>query len=122
MTTSLGTRTLSDHLILQGIEAAPGVAYSARRTLGGRMVTQLGPTLSAGRELALQSENHLTYADVAAIKAIEALGQPVTLVHPRATLTVLIIGVDVIADTDFVNPAASGAAPWYSGTINLLEV
>jgi hypothetical protein len=122
MTVSLGSRTLSDHLILQGIESAPGVAYSARRTLGGLMVVQLGPTLPAGREIALQSENHLSHADVAAIKALEALGQPVQLVHPRATLSVLITGVDVVADTEFVNPAASGADPWYSGTINLLEV
>ncbi|MGV0961799.1 MAG: hypothetical protein ACOYB1_18395 [Limnohabitans sp.] len=122
MATSLGTRTLSDHLILQGLESAPAVAYSARRTLGGRMVTQRGPTLASGRELALQSENHLTYADVAALKAIYALGQPVTLTHPRLTATVLITGLDVQADTEFVNPSASGADPWYSGTINLLEV
>jgi hypothetical protein len=44
------------------------------------------------------------------------------LVHPRAALSVLIVGVDVVADTEFVNPAASGADPWYSGTINLIEV
>lgn len=122
MTISLGSRTLSDHLILQGIESAASVAYSARRTLGGRMVTQLGPTMSSGRELALQSENHLSFADVAAIKALANLGQPVSLVHPRLTATVLITGVDVTADSNFVNPAASGADPWYSGTINLLEV
>jgi len=121
MTVSLGSVVLSDHLILQGIEAAPAVAYSSRRTLGGRMVLQLGPTLPAGRELALQSEGHLTYANVAAIKALQAIGQPVALVHPRASLTVLITGVEVEADQDYVNPAAAGADPWYSGTINLLE-
>lgn len=122
MTVSLGSVILSDHLILQGTEAAPGVSFSARRTLGGMMVVQLGPSLPSGRELALQSENHLSHADVAAVKALEALGQPVVLVHPRATVSVLIVGVDVAADTEFVDPAAGGADPWYSGTINLLEV
>lgn len=122
MTVSLGSVILSDHLVLQGIEAAPGVASSARRTLGGRMVVQIGPTLSGGRDLALQSENHLSYADVAAVKGLEALGQPVVLIHSRLTASVLIVGVDVAADTEFVNPAEAGADPWYSGTINLREV
>lgn len=122
MTTSLGSRTLSDHLVLEGIDAAPGLAYSTRRTLGGRSITQIGPTLASGRVLALQSEGHIKYADLVAIKAMEAAGQPVTLNHPRAVLSVLITSVDLTPDQNFVNPAASGADPWYSGVINLLEV
>jgi hypothetical protein len=122
MSTSLGSRTLSDHLLLQGIEGAPGVAHSARRTLGGRTVVQIGPTLSGGRLLQLQSDGHLKQADVDAIKAIEAAGQVVTLIHPRATLSVLVVAVELEPDQQLVNPSASGADPWYSGTITLQEV
>jgi hypothetical protein len=122
MATTLGGVTLSDHLILLGIESAPGVAWSARRTLGGRQVVQVGPRLVGGRELILQSENHLTRANLLAVKALEVAGVPVALVHPRGTFSVLITAIDVEADFDFVNPDATGAAPWYSGTISLIEV
>lgn len=122
MTITLGTLTLSDHLVLLGLESAPGVAYSLRRTLGGRAVLQVGPALSGGRTLQLQSEGHLTHAAVAAIKAIEAAGQVVTLSHPRGTFSVLVVAVELDPDQLYVDPSAVGADLWYSGTITLQEV
>lgn len=122
MTISLNGFSLPVNLLLLGFEAAPGVAYSTRRTLGGRAVVQIGPTTPGGRILQLQSEGHLDHTDVVALKAIEAAGQPVTLIHPRATLTVLVVGTELEPDQQFVNPSASGADPWYSGTITLQEV
>jgi len=122
MTITLGGTTLSDHLVLEGIEDAPAVAFSSRRTLGGRAVMQIGPTLTGGRELSLQSDNHITNAMVAAVKALQLLGQTVTLVHPRLTTTVLITEIQLEQDQPMVNPGASGANVWYSGTINMIEV
>ena len=122
MTITLGAVTLPADMVLLGIEAAPGVAYSMRRTLGGRAVVQIGPTISGGRVLQLQSENHLNHTKVTAIKALEATGQAVTLSHPRGTFSVLIIAVELEPDQLFVDPSAVGADPWYSGTITLQEV
>jgi hypothetical protein len=119
MTVTLGGISLSNSLILGGLEKAPGVAYSARRTLGGRMVVQVGATLSSGRELSLSAENHFTLAQVGAIKALESAGLPVTLVHHRGTFNVLVVGVDVEPAIPYSDP---DTADWYSGAINLLEV
>ena len=119
MTISIGGITLSDHLLLLGIEEAAGVAMSSRRTLGGRMVVDVGPSLTAGRLLSLRGENHFTFSQISSIKSLEALGQAVSLVHPRGTFSVHITGVEVDQTIPYSTPAA---ADWYSGVINLLEV
>ena len=119
MSVFLGDLELSDHLILKGLESAPGVAYSARRTLGGRMVVQVGATLSSGRTLALVSENHFTLAQILAIKNIESAGLPVTLVHHRGTFTVMVVEV---TDNPTINYSDPEPDDWYSGTINMIEV
>jgi len=121
MAITLGGVTLSDHLVLLGIENAPKVAWSAQRTLGGRQVVQVGPSLTSGRELALQSENHLTQDMVDSVKELEAAGQAVSLVHPRGTYSVVITGVDLEPDTYYVDPDDADLL-WYSGTINMIEV
>ena len=121
MAITLGGVTLSDHLLLLGIDDAPALSVSARRTLGGSMVIQSRP-LVGGRSLALQSEYHLTHAHLTAIKALENAGEVVALVHPRLSCNVLITSIEVEADFSYVDPGASGADPWYSGTINLIEV
>ena len=121
MTVSLGGITLSDHLVLLGIEEAPRRAMSSRRTLGGRMVVQMGPLLDRGRDLSLQSEGHLTLVQVSAIKALEAAGQPVVLSHPRGTFHVIVTGLEVEPDEQLVNPAST-TLQWWSGTITLIEV
>lgn len=123
MTIFLGALTLSDHLYLDGIDNATGVAISQKRTLGGRSVVQVGPTLDKGRTLSLQSEGHITHAQVGSIKAMEKLGQEVTLTHPRGTFSVIIAGTELEPDELLSNPdSAAAGAIWYSGTITLIEV
>ena len=101
MSVTLGGVTLSDDLVLLGLETGGRVASSLRYTLGGVAVVQAVP-LSGGRELVLQSENHLSLAEVQAVRDIEALAEPVTLVHHRGTFSVLNTGI--------------------SGTITMIEV
>lgn len=121
MTVSLGGYALSDHLVLQGLEAAPALAWSSRQTFG-RTIIQLLP-IKGGRPVLLVSENHLTLADVQAINGLMAAGQDVQLVHHRGTFTVVIVGVDVTPDTPITNPDEEPGTTnviWYSGSINLL--
>ena len=119
MTVTLGGLTLSDNLVLDGLENSPAIAMSARRTLGGRMISTFGPSLTGGRSLSLQSENHLTLAQIISLKTFEASGAALTLSHPRGTFTVSITGIEVEPDSMVVNPDGS---IWYSGVINLIEV
>ena len=116
--TTLGSVTLSDDLILEGLETAPPIAHSQRRTLTGESVVQAAP-VSGGRKLALAGDNHFTLADIEAVQALAGAGQPVTLTHHRGTFTVLIVSIEV-------EPAFNHADPqpgdWYSGRINLIEV
>jgi len=116
--TTLGSVQLSDHLVLDGIENAPGIAWSQRRTVTGEPVVQVTP-VSGGRKLTLSAENHLTLAQVQAIKEIEAAGQPVTMVHHRGSFQVLVVGVDVAPSIVHADP---GPEDWYSGTITMIEV
>ena len=117
--TMLGAVTLSDHLILGGLEAAPGVGHSARRTLGGRMYVQVGPSFQGGRTLTLEAENHFSFADINAVKALESAGLPVALVHHRGAFTVLVTGVEVESTFNYADPTDED---WYSGTITLIEI
>ena len=92
---------------------------SAKRTLGGRQIVQIGPELSGGRPLTLQGENHFTLAQITAIKLLESSGVAVQLTHPRGTFTVIVVAVD----SEPTNPYADQVSTdWYSGTITLLEV
>ena len=118
MAVTLGTVTLSDHLTLSGLETSPDVAVNQRRTLTGASVLQLLPT-PGGRTLVLEGRHHWTYAQIAAIKALAALGAPVALVHHRGTFTVVIVAVEVTPSIDYANPSGSD---WLSGSITLIEV
>jgi hypothetical protein len=119
MTVTLGGITLSDHLILEGIENAPDIAFSSQRTLGGKMILAMGPSLEGGRSLVMQAENHFLLSQITAVKALAKLGQTVTLVHHRGTFSVKILSVEVTPTEDFSNP---GTDAWYSGTITMIEV
>lgn len=119
MTVSLGSITLSEHLILDGLETAPRALRSFGRTLGGRMVVTVGAPLSGGRTLTLQGENHFTYAEIASVKQLEASGEVVALAHHRGTFSVRVIAVETIPAIQYANP---GDSDWLSGTITLLEV
>ena len=116
-TTTLGGVSLSPSLVLTGIEAANSWIYPQRRTLSGASVVQAAPVVG-GRTLTLVSEYHLTLAEVTAIKAVAALGQPVTLIHHRGTFTVYIVGVAVDPAIDHSDPDGT---EWQSGSITLLE-
>ena len=113
---TLGGVTLSDHLVLDGLETAPLIAHSQRRTLTGESVVQSAP-MSGGRALSLRSENHLTLEQINQVRALA--GQAVTMVHDRGTFTVLVVGIDVEAAFDHADPKTDD---WYSGTINMIEV
>lgn len=116
--TMLGAVTLSNDLILSGLETAPDIAYSQRRTIEGESVVQVAP-VSGGRILTLSGENHFTLAEIQAVKALAAAGQAVTLTHHRGTFSVLIIGTPVDPTFDRSNPATDA---WFSGDITMIEV
>ena len=118
MAVTLGAVTLSDHLTLDGLETSPDVAVNQRRTLTGRSVLQLLAT-PGGRTLTLEGTHHWTYAQIAAIKALAALGAPVALVHHRGTFSVVIVAVEVEPSIEYANPSGSD---WLSGTVTLIEV
>ena len=116
--TMLGTVELSDHLVLSGLETAPDIAVSQRRTISGESVIQTAP-VAGGRKLTLSGENSFTLAQIEAVKALAAMGQPVSLVHHRGTFTVLVAGTDVEPVEDHADP---GPDDWYSGDITMIEV
>ena len=112
---SLGGITLSDHLVLQGLETAPTIAWSSRQTFGRAVIQVL--SIHGGTPLSLISENHLSLADVQAMNGLMAAGQDVELVHHRGTFTVVIVAVDVKPAVLYHDPAPED---WYSGEIKLL--
>ncbi len=116
--TTLGTVTLSDDLILEGLENAPLIAYSQRRTLAGESVVQVAPVLG-GRELALVGDNHFTLAEIEAVRALAEAGQPVTLTHHRGTFRVLVVSIETDPAVDHADPRPDD---WYAGRINMIEV
>jgi hypothetical protein len=120
MTVTLGALTLSDNLVLNGLETAADLVVNQKRTLSGRSILQTAP-ISGGRTLTLSSERHCSLTQVQAIKALAALGQPVSLVHHRGTFTVLITNTALEPDDSGLhsNPTS---AEWYSGDITLIEV
>ena len=121
MAITLGGYTLSDHLFLEGIENSPGIAWGGQRFLGGNSHVDIGPTLTGGRVLALQSENHLNQTDLDALKVMEAAGNELTLSTPRGTFTVIITSIEVEPDELLADPDDAELL-WYSGKINLIEV
>ncbi len=114
----LGPVTLSDHLILSGLESASPIAVSARRTLGGRSVVQSLAT-PAGRLFTLQGENHFSLQDLQDVQDLAAINQAVSLVHARGTFTVLITAVDPEPAWSLADPESTSL---YSATITLQEV
>jgi hypothetical protein len=120
MAVFLGAISLSDDLVLSGIETAPDIVVSQKRTLAGRSIIQTSP-VSGGRTLTLSGERHFTLAQVQSIKAMAAIGQPVTLTHHRGTFQVLVTATALDPDDSGLhsNPTS---AEWYSGDITLIEV
>lgn len=117
--TVLGTITdLSDDLVLDGLENAPGIVVNQQRTLTGVSVVQVGTNLG-GRVLVMNGINHFTLAQVNEIKALECTGQAVTLTHHRGTFNVLIVSATFTPARDLADPTDDD---WYSGEISMIEV
>lgn len=115
--TSLGGLLLSDQLILN--ISGSGVGYSQRRLIGGASVVQADSS-SGGRIMTLSGENHWTKAQVNQIEAMQAQGQPVTLVHYLGTFIVLIVETSQLQATrNYHDPIDSD---WYTGSITMIEV
>lgn len=118
MTVSLGGVALSDHLVLDGLEAAPLVGYSVDITLGGQAVVQTDEMDAAvGLELQLRGENHFTLAQLQAVRALR--GQTVSLVHHRGTMDVVVLNTEIEPTIDYADPAGTD---WYSGVITMITV
>lgn len=118
MTVTLGGIALSDHLILTGIETSSGVSVNSRRLLGGTVNHQVAAVIG-GRDLALNGDGyHFTLDQITAVKVLEAIRQPVELVHPRGILTVLITGTPVEPEEPLADQQGDS---WYGGEILLRE-
>lgn len=121
MSIPLGTINLSDHLVLDGLEAAQERADVFTRSLFGVTTRLKGPQFDGGKELRLVSENHITYAQVQEIKALQRSGESVVLVHPRGTFTVVVTAVDLTPDSELADPH-NDPDLWYSGTVILMTL
>lgn len=112
---TLGGLTLSDNLRLLGLRADP-VAVDLQRSEGGVAHILTAP-LQGGR--ALQLQGYFTSAQVDQIMAMANAGDPVELVHPRGTYSVIITGSTLADWIEYVEP---DPADFEEGTINLIEV
>lgn len=118
--TWLGDLALSPHLRLRGPHEWVSVNIEEKRTLDGRHLW-FTDTARGGRPLVLDgSGGHFTVGELAAIRALQARGEPVTLTHHSGVYQVLIRdieGVDLPIDyADYKD------ADWVSAQINLIEV
>lgn len=115
---SLGGITLSDHLVLTGLESAQLVGYGVIQTIGGKAYVQSDANDPvAGVELTLSGVNHFTLSEIQALRDLR--GQTVELVHHRGTFNVLIINTPVEPAVDYADPQDDD---WYSGEIQMITV
>ena len=126
MTVQVGNVQLHDNLWWANEFETPSVAMSDRRTIGGRLVIQVDPTVG-GREIKLSTEGpnssnvaYFTRGQVLALRAIESDGAPVTLTYNNDSLEVIIKpgGLEV---EPLGAKRTYGIFDYYVGTLNLLE-
>lgn len=125
MTITLGALALDDNLQLRGVEAMGLTTVTVSRTILGRTILDAAPA-PAGHPLELTADedgnnlkgNYLK-SQVDALVALKNAVTQVTLVHPRWTGQVIVVGVDVDPVFDVNNPPADW---WFSGSIQLLTV
>lgn len=118
MTITLGSMSLSDHVILRGLDDAPQHAWSQRRLLSGRLLVQRGSVFTGGRTLTLSGENCFTKADIEALRNMVTARATVSLVHPRGTYSVMITAVTPTPLYEYVDPEDDDI---YSADITLIE-
>lgn len=117
MTVTLGGIVLSDQLVL--IVGQPEIGYSSRRLIGGANVVQVDGC-DGGRVLTLEGVNHWTYGQSEQIRALQAAGLELTLVHHIGTFQVIVTDTSELTPTrKFRNPIAETL---YTGSITMIEV
>ena len=117
--TILGGITLSDDLVLSGLEDAVPVVVNQRRTVEGISILTVGANVG-GRLLKLSGDKHFTLTQIVAIQGVAALGQPVLLSHHRGDFTVMITGAPVQPDDSGLH-ADPQPDEWLSGDITMIE-
>lgn len=115
MSITLGHVLLSDDIRLHGLRVAPVAADIGRSDDGVAQV--LITELEGGRNLDLVGL--FTSAQVDQVMDIARARQPVTLVHPRGTFRVLVVGCDLADWIDYVEPDPDD---FEEGKIQLIEV
>ena len=121
---TLDTVDLDDNLILTGVEINPDLGYSIRELLGGPAAIQTD-LRDVGAQLSLTalrdgSRKHGQFCQyqIDALKAVSALRQTVTLVHPKGTYSVYILDFVVIESDEREQPHVN--KKWH-GSIILQE-
>lgn len=118
MTVTLGGITLSDELVLHGLESRRMSEVAVTYLLGGKAVVQADPLDQvSGVPLSLAGEYHFTLAEIKAVQGL--VGQEVELVHHRGTFSVVVVGVPDEPADPVSNPTD---AEWYSGEISMITV
>ena len=119
---SLGTRILSDHLLLDGVFTMPLTVSSTTITLGGCVVHQ-SIEQTGGQKLELYDPGdglgHFTGADLRAINEYRRTAEPVDFIHHIGSWRVIVIGVDVQQSIKYNDPID---ADGYAGTVTLLII
>lgn len=124
MATSLAGVDLNPNLYLRGVEDRPPVYSSVRPLLGGNNNIQIIPNLS-GTTLELVATpgdpriGQYCQHQLDALAVIAEIGNVVTLVHPRKTAQVYILGFDT-EQLEVREP--SGPNKKFSGSIILQEI
>ena len=118
--TWLGDIELSPHLRLRGQHEWTAANIEEKRTIDGRHLW-FADVKQGGRPLILDGEGgHFTVGELAAIRELQAAGQPVALTHHSGTYNVIVAGIEgVELPIDYADYRADD---WVSAQINLIEV
>lgn len=105
MTVTIGGITLSNDLALRGLDDLKPIAQNFLPTLaGGTVVQQMA--ITSGHSLSLVADDRggfITYGESVSIRALQAAGNPIVLVHPRGTYEVMVEQVNWEPLVDFVD-------------------
>lgn len=125
MTVQLGGIDLNNSLRLEGVEESPPINYSVRELLGGNSVIQTDER-TAGALLRLTAiggsvrVGKFCEQQLDSIRTIAAVGNQVSLVHPRKSCQVFILGIENVQEAEPREPF--GPTKEYSASIILQEV
>lgn len=118
--TWLGDLELSPHLALRGQHEWCGANVSEARTIDGRHLWW-ADAMQGGRPLQLDGTGgHFTVGQLAAVRDLQALARPVTLLHHGRSYHVVIVGIS--GPEMWIDYADYKDSDPISATINLIEV